>query len=155
MVRGSMQLHLSVTGQHTPLSPALCFNYFSLFSLPLSLLPSHPVPLFSCDYTREGGYRGGRQGEAGGTTRCRDEGERGVSIGRQVEPRGFKGQDYNGWYNNLVHLGVRNWSFWSHTCKYTAVFYINTSGFWYSRYSLSYTFKSLYSLLLHVVEEQT
>lgn len=46
-VSGSVQLNPPVTGQHALLSPALCFNYFSLFSLLLRLHPFPPVSLFS------------------------------------------------------------------------------------------------------------
>lgn len=57
VVFGSMQLQSSVTDQHTPLFPALSFNYFPVFfSLPLSLLPSLHLPLFFCDYTKAGSH---------------------------------------------------------------------------------------------------
>lgn len=42
---GWVQLHLPVTGQHTALSIALCFNYFSLFFSNPSLHP-YPVACF-------------------------------------------------------------------------------------------------------------
>lgn len=52
-VFGSVQLQLVVIGQYTPLFAALYFNYFSMFFL----LPPSFIPLFSCDYTREGAHR--------------------------------------------------------------------------------------------------
>lgn len=85
-----MRLHLLVTGQHSPLSTALCFNYFSLFSLPP--FPSLPTALFSCDYSWEGSQRGwvGEGIWRGG----------GV-IGQQVKPSG-KGHFYMAEFIDLL-----------------------------------------------------
>lgn len=106
-----MRLHLLVTGQHSPLSTALCFNYFSLFSLPP--FPSLPTTLFYCDYSWERSHRGvGRWG--GGV----------CFIGQQVKSSG-KGQFYMA-ESLLVYLHSSQvtYAYW----KYTAASF--ASAFW-------------------------